>query len=38
MVNYRRNRTQNGTYFFTVTLRNRRSDLIVHRIDVLFAA
>jgi putative transposase len=38
MVNYRRNRTQDGTYFFTVTLRNRRSDLLVRRIDALFAA
>ena len=38
MVNYRRNRTQDGTYFFTVTLRNRRSALLVHRIDALFAA
>lgn len=38
MVNYRRNRIQNGTYFFTVTLRNRRSDLLVRRIDALFAA
>lgn len=38
MVNYRRNRIQNGTYFFTITLRNRRSDLLVFRIDALFSA
>jgi putative transposase len=38
MVNYRRNRVRNGTYFFTITLRNRRSDLLVRRIDALFAA
>ena len=38
MVNYRRNRTQDGTYFFTVTLRNRRSDLLIRRVDALFAA
>lgn len=38
MVNYRRNRIHDGTYFFTVTLRNRRSDLLVRRIDALFNA
>jgi putative transposase len=38
MVNYRRNRVRNGTYFLTITLRNRRSDLLVCRIDALFAA
>lgn len=35
MVNYRRNRVENGTYFFTVTLRNRLSDLLVKEIDAL---
>ena len=35
MVNYRRNRVENGTYFFTVTLENRRSDLLVRHIDAL---
>ena len=28
MVNYRRNRVAGGTYFFTVTLRNRRADFL----------
>jgi putative transposase len=32
MVLYRRNRVAGGTYFFTVTLRNRSSDLLVRRI------
>ena len=35
MVRYRRNRIPDGTYFFTVTLRNRRSDLLVRRVDAL---
>lgn len=35
MVNYRRNRVAGGTYFFTVTLRDRRSDLLVREIDAL---
>jgi len=35
MVRYRRNRVGGGTYFFTVTLRDRRSDLLVRRIDLL---
>ena len=35
MVRYRRNRVPDGTYFFTVTLRNRRSDLLVRHIDAL---
>jgi putative transposase len=35
MVRYRRNRVPGGTFFFTVTLRNRRSDLLVTRIDAL---
>ncbi len=29
MPNYRRNRVAGGTYFFTLNLRNRRSDLLV---------
>ncbi len=33
MVLYRRNRIAGGTYFFTVTLRDRRSALLVARID-----
>ena len=35
MVNYRRNRVAGGTYFFTVTLQDRRSDLLVCEIDAL---
>jgi putative transposase len=35
MPNYRRNRVPGGTYFFTVTLRDRRSDLLVAHIDAL---
>ena len=35
MVNYRRNRLPGGTYFFTVTLRDRRSGLLVQHIDLL---
>ena len=35
MVGYRRNRIAGATYFFTVTLRDRRSDLLVRRIDAL---
>lgn len=35
MVNYRRNRIANGTYFFTVTLRNRQSNALVREIDAL---
>lgn len=38
MVNYRRNRTRNGTYAFTITLRDRRSVLLVERVDALFAS
>jgi putative transposase len=38
MVNYRRNRVHDGTYFFTITLRDRRSTLLVDRIDALFDA
>ena len=35
MVCYRRNRASGGTYFFTVTLRDRRSDLLVRQVDAL---
>ena len=35
MVRYRRNRIAGATYFFTVTLRNRRSDLLVREVDAL---
>lgn len=35
MPDYRRNRVPGGTYFFTVNLHDRRSDLLVARIDGL---
>ena len=35
MVRYRRNRIVDGTFFFTVTLRNRRSDALVRHVDAL---
>ena len=35
MVNYRRNFVQGGTYFFTVTLADRRSTMLVERIELL---
>lgn len=35
MARYRRHRVPGGTFFFTVTLRNRRSDLLVREIDAL---
>lgn len=35
MVNYRRVRLVGGTYFFTLTLKDRRSDLLVRHIDLL---
>jgi len=35
MVQYRRNRAENGTYFFTVTLKDRRSDLLVQNVEIL---
>lgn len=38
MVLYRRNRVPGGSYFFTVTLRDRRSTLLVERIEPLRAA
>ena len=38
MVNYRRNRVPGGTYFFTVTLRDRSSRLLIEHIGSLRAA
>ena len=38
MVLYRRNRVAGGTYFFTVTLRDRTASLLVDYIDELRAA
>ena len=38
MPDYRRNRVAGGTYFFTVNLLDRRSDLLVAQIDALRAA
>lgn len=35
MPNYRRIRVPGGTYFFTINLLNRRSDLLTRRIDAL---
>ena len=35
MVNYRRNRISGGTYFFTVNLYNRQTDLLTQHIDLL---
>jgi putative transposase len=35
MPNYRRNFVPGGTYFFTVTLLERRRDLLVKEIDLL---
>jgi putative transposase len=35
MVNYRRCYIKGGKYFFTVTLNNRKSDLLVEHIDLL---
>ncbi|MGE3784931.1 MAG: transposase [Alphaproteobacteria bacterium] len=35
MPNYRRNRVPGATYFFTVNLRDRRSELLVGKIDAL---
>lgn len=35
MVNYRRNRQEGGTYFFTLTLHNRQSDLLVRHVNCL---
>jgi putative transposase len=38
MVRYRRNRVPGGTYFFTVTLRDRRGDTLVRHADALKSA
>ncbi|MCF8212232.1 MAG: transposase [Rhodoferax sp.] len=35
MVGYRRNRAAGGTYFFTVTLADRRARVLVEQVDVL---
>lgn len=35
MRNYRRNRVPGGTYFFTINLNDRRSDLLVTHIALL---
>ncbi len=38
MPDYRRNRVSGGTFFFTVNLANRRSDLLIREIETLRAA
>jgi putative transposase len=38
MPGYRRNRVPGGTYFFTVNLANRRSDLLVREVETLRSA
>ncbi len=38
MVLYRRNVAPGGTFFFTVTLRDRRAGMLVDHIDLLRAA
>ena len=38
MPDYRRNRVPGGTFFFTVNLLDRRSNLLVRQIDALRAA
>ncbi|WP_260295628.1 REP-associated tyrosine transposase [Sedimenticola hydrogenitrophicus] len=38
MVQYRRNRVPGGTYFFTVTLRDRHSKAMIEHIDALRTA
>jgi len=35
MPNYRRSRVPGGTYFFTVNLRDRKSQLLVQKIELL---
>ncbi|QBR83522.1 transposase [Legionella israelensis] len=35
MVNYRRDRTKGGTYFFTLSLKNRDTDLLTRHIKLL---
>jgi putative transposase len=34
VVLYRRNIVERGTYFFTVTLRDRQSDYLIHYIEL----
>lgn len=38
MVRYRRHRVPDGTFFFTVTLRNRRDDALVRHVEALRAS
>ncbi len=38
MPDYRRNRVPGGTYFFTINLRDRSSDLLITQIDALRTA
>jgi putative transposase len=38
MVKYRRNHVAGGTYFFTVTLKNRRATILIDHIEALRAA
>ncbi len=38
MPNYRRNRVEGGTYFFTLALADRRSDLLVQEVTALRAS
>jgi putative transposase len=38
MPDYRRNRVEEGRYFFTVALADRRGDLLVREVDALRAA
>ena len=38
MVLYRRNRVEGGCYFFTVTLRDRSSEVLVRHVDLLRGA
>jgi putative transposase len=38
MVNYRRNFIPGGTFFFTITLADRRSRLLVDHVDLLRSA
>jgi putative transposase len=38
MVLYRRNFISGGTYFFTVTLRSRKSSILIEKIDLLIEA
>lgn len=38
MVNYRRNFVPGGTYFFTITLRDRLSSLLTEHVTLLRAA